>query len=491
MIVFALRIRHALMLAALAFFAAKPTSAVNISDTGLGEALIFPYYLANGNSATLLSIANRTDKPKALKVHVREGMNGAAVFSFNLFLAAQDVWTGALVATGTTDAAGIVTADVSCTTPKISGATLSTFSARNFQSDSPPLRTVERTREGYIEVFEMATIEPTSPTGKDVSFTNGVFPARNVSCNLVSDQAIAANRADFLAPSGGLTGNATIVSGSMSTGYDAIALQSLGIRTGATSAESASPDWTDVTNTTAMLIDGSDATNPRMIAARFDRGLDAVSALFMSSALTGDYSYDRVLATDWVVTMPTKRLYVNNGAPLGPFQNAWNGASGDGTAKVDTDPTSFTREGQSSLAVDCFGVQPPFIPPTANWSTGVFKFRQGDQDSANASALSARNTQTWFEYTRCGNGYAIQAQSTEGGWGNLRLLPVSGESTTRRLVSRADSTVISSNGTQSAGSLTFVGLPAIGIAIAAARFPAAAYENFNSSYWLKTTRLIR
>jgi hypothetical protein len=485
--VFTPRIRRSLMLAALVFFAAKPAPAVNISDTGVGEALIFPYFLANGSASTLLSITNRTDKPKALKVRVREGMNGASVFSFNLFLQASDVWTGALAAAGTVEAAGIITVDASCTTPKISSAALSAFSTRNFNSDSPSLRTADRTREGYIEVFEMATIEPTSLTGKDVSFSGEEYPARRAGCNLVSDQAIAANRADFLPPSGGLTGSATIVSNSMSTGYDAIALQSLGIRTGATNAESTSPDWTDVTNTTAMLIDGSDATNPRMIAARFDRGVDAVSALFMASALSGEYAFTKVFGADWIVTMPTKRLYVNDGASLGPFDAPWNGASGAGVAQTEVFPSSFTRDAMVP-SEDC-GVSAPLDPITASWSTGVFKFRESNNDVATASALPSRNSRVWLQNGCWSARPAAQDPRIEGGWGFLEFTGPRANS--RRLVSRSDSIVISSSGSQTIGPLTFSGLPAIGIAVSAAVFPGAQSENFNSSYWLKATRLVR
>jgi hypothetical protein len=479
------RICAPFLLATSAILATKPATAANISDTGVGEALIFPYYLANSDAATLLSITNRTDKPKALKVHIREGMNGASVFSFNLFLTAKDVWTSAIVQTA--EGAGIVSSDRSCTTPKITSAALSVFSTRNFNSDAPMLRSATRTREGYIEVFEMATIEPTSPTGNDVSFTGDEFPARRASCNLVSDQAIAVNRADFLVPSGGLTGSATIVSNSMSTGYDAIALQSIGIRTGATSTESASPDWTDVTNTTAMLVDGSDPTNPRMIAAQFDRGLDAVSALFMASALSGEYAFTNELGADWVVTMPTKRLYVSNGAPLGPFTSAWNGASGAGVAETEVFPSSFTREA-AVANTDC-GVPAPLAPITAKWSTGVFKFRPADNDTATASTLSSRNSQVWLQNVCWSARPAVQDPKVEGGWGLLEFTRVGANS--RSLVSRSDSIVMSSSGSQIIGALTFSGLPAIGIAVSAASFPGARYENFNSSYWLKATRIVR
>jgi hypothetical protein len=487
------------MLTALVLFAPISTPAVNLSDTGVGEALIFPYYTAQPGQNTLLSITNRTDKPKALKVRLREGMNGASVASFNLFLAAQDVWTGVVALTSASDgAASLLTGDGSCTTPAIRSAGLA-LSTRDFATDAVALQTASRTHEGYIEVFEMATIAVGSRTGQDVSFKGTArqqsSPSRIAACSLVSDEAVASNRFDFQAPSGGLAGSATIVStmsSYTSTGYDAIALQSLDIRTGVTAAESSSPDWSDVKNTTAMLVDGSDANKPRMIAARFDRGVDAVSALFMASELGGEYSYSEEFAADWIVTMPTKRLYVNNRAPIGPFQNAWDGANGNGTATSVVYPRSFTREGES-WSPSC-GVPPPSPPPTANWSVGIFKFRQREDDTTSASALLSRNSSVWFDFTRCGSLPAIQdpRRFAEGGWGLLRLTLIVDGTSASSLVSRDDSIVVSSDGKQTVGRLSFIGLPAIGIA-------ASAYLDssgngrfgFNSSYWLKATRLVR
>ena len=66
--------------------------AVHLSQTGLGQVLIFPYYTvrttSNNNSyTTLLSIVNASDDTKALKVRFLEGQRGAQVMDFNLFLA--------------------------------------------------------------------------------------------------------------------------------------------------------------------------------------------------------------------------------------------------------------------------------------------------------------------------------------------------------------------------------------------------------------------
>jgi hypothetical protein len=186
--------------------------------------------------------------------------------------------------------------------------------------------------------------------------------------------------------------------------------------------------------------------------------------------------------------MPTKRHYVNNGAPLGPFEAPWNGASGDGRAKNEVSPSSFTREAGAPNS-DC-GVPAPLAPITADWSTGIFRFRGSDNDTVTASALSSRNSRIWLQNLCWSPVPAVQDPTAAGGWGLLEFERPR-EANSARLVSRSDSIVISSDGKQTVGSLTFIGLPAIGIAVAAANFAGAQSQNFNSSYWLKATRTVR
>ena len=66
------------------------------------------------------------------------------------------------------------------------------------------------------------------------------------------------------------------------------------------------------------------------LTASFPRkqAIDAVSALFMATSLTGEFdnSSDIGAATDWVLTFPTKQFYVG-GTPVGidnrPFDKAF------------------------------------------------------------------------------------------------------------------------------------------------------------------------
>ncbi len=70
------------------------TASPNVSLGSTGNALVFPYYTANGGWATLFNLTNVTDEFLALKVRFREQENSRDVLDFNVVMSPQDVWTG-------------------------------------------------------------------------------------------------------------------------------------------------------------------------------------------------------------------------------------------------------------------------------------------------------------------------------------------------------------------------------------------------------------
>src|SRR5436309_303002 len=141
-----------------------------LNQSGTGQVLIYPYYTvqATGNNAynTYISITNTQSNAKVLKVRFREGKTSAEVLDFNLYLSPNDMWVGAIVPDGQgTDApARLVGAgDLSCTDPAIpaGGEPFKNF-AYTAGSDALPGVTLDRTREGYVEVFEMGTLSGTA-----------------------------------------------------------------------------------------------------------------------------------------------------------------------------------------------------------------------------------------------------------------------------------------------------------------------------------------
>jgi hypothetical protein len=90
--------------------------------------------------------------------------------------------------------------------------------------------------------------------------------------------------------------------------------------------------------------------------------IDAVSSVLMTENVMNDYVIDPDLAatTDWVITFPTKRYYVNNGADLAdlPFYLPWDGD----TACDPFSHTTYDREEQFKGPIPNEPQFSPYIP---------------------------------------------------------------------------------------------------------------------------------
>ena len=456
---------------------AANAGAVNLNPDGLGEVLIYPYYTVRNGTTTLISVVNTTNNAKAVKVRFLEGKNSAEVLDFNLFLSAKDVWTAAIVDNGT--GAGIATADKSCTNPTITGvvAFRNAAYASGASADRPELRGLDRTREGYLEMIEMATIIPDSDTEADVTHDGGV-PA----CELVSNSKVSANSGDYVSPTGGLFGAGTFISSSgMSTGYNATAVQGCGYFGGVTPSGNLLPNLASCDNAVAVVVDSPASGTTRITAADFSANIDplgAMSALFMHSKVMGEYAYtaDKVLSTDWVVTMPTKRDYVNNGTLVArrPFQRVWDGAFVDvtgayvglGRACDDVSLNSYDREEGTSTTNDDFSPSTSSTPRLC-WEANVIGF--GGLVSGASRILGSTNAVGYNAYQ------AGDTLGKEGGWAELTFrsgaLLVSDTSSQQTLISGA------SIGSGVTGTVTFQGLPTLGFATNEAKYNAGNPAN--------------
>lgn len=347
------------MLAGLAG-AAGTAQAVHVNSDGLGEVLLYPFYTVEGGQDTYFSIVNTTDTVKAVKVRLLEAMNSAEVIDFNLYLSPHDHWAGVITADPNGVGAILKTFDESCTVPAIPTAGVplrnllfADVNNANQNADGGP-EGLERTREGYIEVIEMGTVEDgtVGSFGAEAAATHDAsgVPA---DCDLLvaawqeqplfSGNVVGewsnpnANLLPFDADNtGGLYGYGVLINpveGTNAT-YSAVALDNfasanLHARPGDTAPNlgQAFPE--------ADIIEGNQVLNLEFLLT--GGGLDAVSAVLMHDAISNDYVLDSSIAagTDWVVTMPTKRDYVNgvvNAIP--PFLNIWDTASGTACEEV-------------------------------------------------------------------------------------------------------------------------------------------------------------
>jgi hypothetical protein len=455
--------------------ASNMAHAVNVSTDGSGEALIYPYYTTRGGHSTLISVSNNDTRSKAVKVAFREGRNGALVLTFNLFLAPRDVWTAAVV--NGTEGGTLLTRDRSCTNPKIpvEGVAFRNFA---YQTDAPALRTLDRTREGYFEIVEMASIVADSVTDRDVR------PALDGTraCAQVVDAIATTRTGDYAAPTGKLSGAGTLIANSMSTGYNALALQGLDLPTTITTASTELPaGLTSARSKTAFITDAS-SNRTYTIFAEFDRSIDAVSAVLINNALRGEYSTEPNLATDWVIAMPTKHFYANlpGSGAINPFNARWNGVSGGGGAG---DPLGSACESTSASLRNREGVgvsSPVVYTDALCFATSIVSF--------------VRNGESVLSSIGSALGETIVLPNTAADVvGNAQVALTALGNVTPTLLSKTTSRIIVNEPgvatREIVGAVRFFGLPAVGFSVSNARF-ANSTSNFNSSNALTGSRTL-
>lgn len=376
--------------------AATTSQAVHISPNGTGQVLLFPYYTVRNGFATLVSVTNTQNKTKVVKVRFLEGMNGREVKNFNLFLAPDDSWTGAVVETA--DGARIITNDNSCVTPsdlftegrKIQGGqTLNEFFSFLFTGpfqDSTAFTTLDRTREGYFEIVEMGIIEA-SLSATAAQMVGFVKP--DVYTNIASNCAamdgfdpfsVATGTIRFpntgaalmLPPRGGLMGRASLVSAASGANYSFRPTVLDGWTSQVAFSQSGGSAGSRLSDTFPAT---STVTTPAgVVIASWTNGRDAVTAALMRASLANEFVLDTGTAsqTDWIITLPTKPFYTdpingntNSGART-PFSGSF---SNDGTTGCDGySPSATNREAQTGLS----GIVSLRPPPPAGTGPAIF-----------------------------------------------------------------------------------------------------------------------
>ena len=343
--------------AASAFPVSPVYAAMHLSDQGIGETLIFPFYSVESGNNTLVNVANATEGHKAVKVRILEGRGSQEVLDFNLYLSPKDHFSFSISATGT-GGAKLSTADRSCTVPTIPADGVE-FLTTKIGGD------VSRTRTGYVEVIEMGQLDPKSAPIIDTkaladptivamnaadaithnadgipancrilvdawsrySGVDGVWFAESKTTDLTGGSEFLANWAG-----GGLYGYATVINvpEGASFGFDAIAIADH-VAAGATGSDmhyypaDVRPNLADSAMDTAAIV----SVDGRAVTLDFDgdytseliERTQAVNALIMATEVYNDYVTDPAISarTDWVMTFPTKSFHVDGGTPFEPF----------------------------------------------------------------------------------------------------------------------------------------------------------------------------
>ncbi len=372
-------------IAALAFLASLDASAAYVAIEGRGQALIYPYYTAQavgGNqNNTFISIVNRTTDSKVLRVRFREGRNGREVGVFNLYLGGNDTWAAAVVPL--VDGARLITVDASCTNPAFAAdsGTLTHFDFTNIAyngTQSDGLGTgLDRTREGYVEVIEMATLTgggDTSVRPPPNSTVPANCPAVQGAPNLVTG-----------APSGGLSGTLTVINVNLGMEFsiNATAIADLTSTAFYRNYNDPYPDFNsaEVNPVTNFMAQG------KVYRIATNSGLDAVATALMAKSIGNETVLDSATrsGTDWVMTMPLSRLQ----RPAYQVPRTYPALSTDGVKAT----LSWQARDAASLIViasECAALCPtPYQAPLAlPWATTVWSFAHGSTAGAQATTSS-------------------------------------------------------------------------------------------------------
>ena len=324
-------------------FAGAASAALTVSESGAGHMLIVPYYTAQNGNMTVLHVVNTdTTNGKAMKVRFRGAANSDDVLDFQVFMSPGDVWTAA-VSAGTDGTAQLVTADGTCTLPAIAKNVAVPFVKDRLPTSLTGDALAAQTREGYVEIFNMADIDGT-PATKSALYTaikhdKGVAPCTSS----VLNNTLQNDTTGMVAPTTGLTGSWYIINVPQTTTYAGAmtAIVASGTTqnvfspqsTGAATLASADPLFRSGI-LTAQKYDVPDLSTPYETTAGLtaEGQAGALTKALAATTVINQYANDASISakTDWVFSMPTRRYSVaaNYAAPVSQIYGTTGTATG-------------------------------------------------------------------------------------------------------------------------------------------------------------------
>ena len=316
-------------------------SDLQLSKSGTGHMAVVPYFTTQNGNSTLLSIVN-TDAVhgKAVKVRFRGAANSDDVFDFQVFLSPNDVWT-ANISKNADGLSYLTTTDTSCTKPAKAVLNSTPFITTRLDPNATADARAAGTREGYVEIFNMADI--TNTTAADLYDlikhpANGApkcaDTATNTAWTAINKDKTVAEYADpaigLTYPTTGLMANWTIINvpKALSWNGDAVAIEAhaTGVVAGTfgnmvyfpqvnTAPAGVLADYTSdpllvSTRVTAGQYDLPDMSTPYTKTATDARAqVQTLTKAIATTAVMNEYVTDSSIsaATDWVFSMPTRR----------------------------------------------------------------------------------------------------------------------------------------------------------------------------------------
>ncbi|MDH4416555.1 MAG: cell surface protein [Acidovorax sp.] len=341
---------------------ATNTRDLAVTQGGTGHSLVVPYFNAQNGNMTVLHVVNTdTVHGKLAKVRFRSAANSDDILDFQVFLSPGDVWTAAVTAAAN-GVAQLTTADGTCTLPALAKGVPQSFVTDRLSDKVGDI--ANQTREGYVEIFNMANIDASKIYGAAnnanstlytaIKHVNGTAPCTAAAldatlANLTTEATVRALGLDT--PTTGLMGDWYIINVAQSTTFAGAATALTAVTaaggttagrgnfvhfpqnaTAAPTPETFSSDPLFRVNftrnnvnaavTTAAIraanYDLPDMSTPYTLAAAGAAAVDTrVQAYNLTKALavtsiTNQYANDASISakTDWVFSMPTRRYSV-------------------------------------------------------------------------------------------------------------------------------------------------------------------------------------
>ena len=448
--------------------AATAQAAMFVNPENTGQVLLFPYYNAENGNETSMHIVNTTSKAKAVKVRFMEYANSQEVLDFNLYLSAEDHFSFTIFKNPNGDGGAIITRDNSCTVPALGDATAGVPGSSTTNADGSITRIqpflpyqyskdkdngISRSLVGHVEVLEMGVLTDTG-TKKWASYaTHGAKGTPSNCAGLVKSWSTGGTwkekPADGIdAAEGGLYGLSNLLNNTMASAY--------GIEPAAIDSFWASPGYnhSDPGSVLPSLASGDVSSivsnGGKAYTMTFADGVDAVSSLFMTKAVMNDVMLNADLQgqTDWVITFPTRRYYVNSAKAKSPFTDIYVGKTGSNTACELIGIEQWDREEAYKDQTQTPIFSP--APPNAEVAKNYLCYETNTLKTAADSSLGASATSVTFDYAE--------------GWQKISFT-ATGQAMTPASI----------NGVTNSTGKTIDGLPAIG-------FGAYKYTNATSNY---------
>lgn len=217
---------------ALGSLSGAASAALEVNTNGIGQINVLPYYSVQDSYNTLMTITNTdTVNGKVVKVRFRAAEWSDDALDFQIFLSPADVWTGAF---GMVDGQLVLkTSDNSCSLP-------ASLDGQQFTTIRVEGGDVNRLKEGYVEIINVADIpqrlngstttsDTINPLYTATKHVNGVAPCGTVVTGLLEnstrdrlstvasnisaeDALLPGSQGSWLVePTGGLTSSATVI----------------------------------------------------------------------------------------------------------------------------------------------------------------------------------------------------------------------------------------------------------------------------------------